>query len=116
MRISDWSSDVCSSDLSRYWRDRLGRRRGGDRRVPTGQPAPSRRPLAALVAGRGRWAAPRLRDRPRRPARRLHPPRGGDGQARWIDEARSVADALLDLFWDADRGGVFTTEIGRAPV
>src|SRR3546814_4655447 len=31
------------------------------------------------------------------------------GQARWIDEARSVADALIDLFWDADRGGVFTT-------
>jgi uncharacterized protein YyaL (SSP411 family) len=31
------------------------------------------------------------------------------GQARWIDEARSVAHALLDLFWDEERGGVFTT-------
>src|SRR3546814_4229466 len=24
MRISDWSSDVCSSDLTRQWRERLG--------------------------------------------------------------------------------------------
>jgi hypothetical protein len=31
------------------------------------------------------------------------------GQARWIDEAGTTADALLDLFWDAERGGVFTT-------
>ena len=31
------------------------------------------------------------------------------GQARWIDEARSVADGLLDLFWDDAAGGVFTT-------
>ncbi len=31
------------------------------------------------------------------------------GDARWIDEARTTADALLDLFWDAERGGVFTT-------
>ena len=31
------------------------------------------------------------------------------GQARWITEARAVADALLDRFWDADNGGVFTT-------
>ncbi|MGH9235039.1 MAG: thioredoxin domain-containing protein [Acidimicrobiales bacterium] len=31
------------------------------------------------------------------------------GQARWIDEARTTAEALLDLFWDAQRGGVFTT-------
>ncbi|MGK2948280.1 MAG: hypothetical protein ACSLFP_06885 [Acidimicrobiales bacterium] len=31
------------------------------------------------------------------------------GQARWIAEARSVADALLELFWDEERGGVFTT-------
>jgi uncharacterized protein YyaL (SSP411 family) len=31
------------------------------------------------------------------------------GQSRWIDQARAAADALLDLFWDADRGGVFTT-------
>jgi uncharacterized protein YyaL (SSP411 family) len=31
------------------------------------------------------------------------------GQARWITEACTVADALLDLFWDDERGGVFTT-------
>jgi uncharacterized protein YyaL (SSP411 family) len=31
------------------------------------------------------------------------------GQARWIDEARGVADALLDLFWDDAFGGVFTS-------
>ncbi len=31
------------------------------------------------------------------------------GEARWITEARSAADALLDLFWDPAHGGVFTT-------
>ncbi len=31
------------------------------------------------------------------------------GQARWIDAARSTADALLERFWDEDRGGLFTT-------
>ena len=31
------------------------------------------------------------------------------GQARWIAEARRVADDLIDLFWDDQRGGVFTT-------
>jgi hypothetical protein len=31
------------------------------------------------------------------------------GQARWIDEARSAADALIDLFWDDEHGGVFTS-------
>ena len=31
------------------------------------------------------------------------------GEARWVDHARATADALLDLFWDAERGGVFTT-------
>ena len=31
------------------------------------------------------------------------------GEARWIDEARAAADALLDLFWDAEHGGVFTS-------
>jgi len=33
------------------------------------------------------------------------------GEARWVDEARATADALVELFWDADRGGVFTTGI-----
>jgi len=31
------------------------------------------------------------------------------GEARWIAEARSAADALLELFWDNERGGVFTS-------
>ncbi len=31
------------------------------------------------------------------------------GQARWIAEAKAVADALLDLFWDPVQGGLFTT-------
>jgi len=31
------------------------------------------------------------------------------GQARWLDEARAVADAMLELFWDHDQGGLFTT-------
>jgi uncharacterized protein YyaL (SSP411 family) len=31
------------------------------------------------------------------------------GQARWIAEARATADAMLDLFWDDDNGGLFTT-------
>ncbi|MCU1393040.1 MAG: hypothetical protein JWM34_1468 [Ilumatobacteraceae bacterium] len=31
------------------------------------------------------------------------------GQARWIEEAISASDTLLDHFWDTDAGGVFTT-------
>jgi hypothetical protein len=31
------------------------------------------------------------------------------GRARWIAEATMTADALLDLFWDDDAGGLFTT-------
>jgi uncharacterized protein len=31
------------------------------------------------------------------------------GEARWVDEARAVADTLLDHFWDPSNGGVFTT-------
>jgi hypothetical protein len=31
------------------------------------------------------------------------------GEARWIDHARTAADALIELFWDDERGGVFTT-------
>ena len=31
------------------------------------------------------------------------------GQARWIEEARLVADDLLDHFWDSEHGGLFTT-------
>ena len=31
------------------------------------------------------------------------------GQARWTQLARDCAEQLLDRFWDAERGGVFTT-------
>ena len=31
------------------------------------------------------------------------------GQARWIEAARATADALLELFWDEERGGLYTT-------
>ena len=31
------------------------------------------------------------------------------GQRRWLDAARATADALLDLFWDHEAGGFFTT-------
>jgi uncharacterized protein YyaL (SSP411 family) len=31
------------------------------------------------------------------------------GQARWIAEARDVADRMLDLFWDDEAGGLFTS-------
>jgi len=31
------------------------------------------------------------------------------GEARWVAEAVTVADLLLERFWDAERGGVFTT-------
>jgi uncharacterized protein YyaL (SSP411 family) len=38
------------------------------------------------------------------------------GEARWIAEARAVADGLLELFWDDDRGGVFTTGHDAPPL
>jgi len=31
------------------------------------------------------------------------------GEARWVAEARSAADAMLELFWDDEAGGLFTT-------
>ena len=34
------------------------------------------------------------------------------GEARWIAEARTVADTLLERFWDPDKGGLFTTGEG----
>ncbi len=33
------------------------------------------------------------------------------GQSRWIAEAVTTADEMLDLFWDPEEGGVFTTGI-----
>jgi uncharacterized protein YyaL (SSP411 family) len=31
------------------------------------------------------------------------------GEARWIEAARATADTMLDWFWDAEQGGLFTT-------
>jgi len=31
------------------------------------------------------------------------------GRARWLAEARATADAMLELFWDDEHGGLFTT-------
>jgi hypothetical protein len=31
------------------------------------------------------------------------------GESRWIAEARSVADGMLELFWDDEQGGLLTT-------
>jgi len=31
------------------------------------------------------------------------------GRARWIAEARDVADRMIELFWDREAGGLFTT-------
>ena len=31
------------------------------------------------------------------------------GHRLWLEEARQVADGLLDLFWDADAGGLYTS-------
>src|SRR5262245_19165687 len=38
------------------------------------------------------------------------------GQARWLDEARSAADSLVELFWDGERGGLFTTSAEATPL
>src|SRR3546814_18623250 len=97
MRISDWSSDVCSSDLildgpapARSLRDRTlvtrrscreRRRRAdrapeGDHRGPRG---PGSRPLPAAPAPRGRSGAPDHRGRRRPLARRRSPTPPGHG-------------------------------------
>ena len=38
------------------------------------------------------------------------------GSARWVEEARTVADGLLDLFWDEDEGGLFTSGADADPL
>src|SRR3546814_4472738 len=76
MRISDWSSDVCSSDLcDGEWR-RGGRAlfRGQDLR--RGDRAPRRQGWegAALAQGRCRWRAEYRISRPVGKGRQTHPP------------------------------------------
>src|SRR3546814_13274270 len=96
MRISDWSSDVCSSDLGR------------DRRA--GRPLP----VALLAAhpeagGRGGHRAPGGAAEPGEDERR------GDGLRRHPHQParRQVAGAVRRAD-DADSGGGRTLQIGRA--
>ena len=94
-------------------RPRRGRRRTGpsgldrccgrDRDVPLRPPAPRRRPLAALVAGRCRRQAPRLRRRPCRARRCVHPP------------GRSHRRGPLDRPRPRHRGRHDRTVLGRRP-
>ena len=103
---------------------RVARRRPPPRSTgPTGwtRPAPTprflltalRRPEAGCCA-RGRpTAAPATSRSPRttpRSSRRCSPLAEVDDVA-WLDEARTVADGLIALFADDDRGGFFTTGI-----
>ncbi len=91
--------------------------------LPARGAARRRSALVALVARRRRTA---------RPSRRAGRPttlrcvdaftRLGEatGEATWIYEAMDAADELLDHFWDADQGGLFTTPddgetLDRAP-
>src|SRR3546814_16560942 len=66
MRISDWSSDVCSSDLgTRGDSGRGGGRHDGDHRLGELRPRRARR---HALGGAHPWRPP-LRDRPARPGR-----------------------------------------------
>ena len=38
------------------------------------------------------------------------------GHARYLDVARATADQMIDLFWDAERGGLYTTGIDAEPL
>src|SRR3546814_13647353 len=58
MRISDWSSDVCSSDLTESARDRRGAQGQRESGLPDPRPgaaAPAR--TAQVLAGSGRYIA-----------------------------------------------------------
>jgi hypothetical protein len=72
---------------------------------------------APTAAGTGRGRSTARRRHATRPSppitpprRRVHPARRGD-RAGALDRGRliEVADVLLDHFWDADHGGLFTT-------
>src|SRR3546814_8969288 len=68
MRISDWSSDVCSSDL-----DVADVRGAGNRRPPVGQRLPDPRDPGQRRRAKGKWGGRRTRFRhPRRRSRARH--------------------------------------------
>src|SRR3546814_11782736 len=88
MRISDWSSDVCSSDLGLHppVDERVGgaspaggRVRRARRLAPAAGPAGGPQPVvacgAAVVERRGLPARPRPPDPPHPPTSPAHPPR-----------------------------------------
>src|SRR3546814_20033785 len=82
MRISDWSSDVCSSDLGFVGQELLEQRRGAERGAIAGTEAQPvvERPVGAQLVGP---VAVILVERAVRLARRLHAGdarRGGAGQ------------------------------------
>src|SRR3546814_16597367 len=81
MRISDWSSDVCSSDLS-TWR---GQSYDSDR----GRPPRPARPLAA----------PHLVHPPSGPAKMSGPVVGEEGNAGCILDAGGAFDVLFGPAW-----------------
>src|SRR3546814_5028749 len=88
MRISDWSSDVCSSDLDRAAARQLA----------------GLRPQGVQQRRSARWPAARLRDRPRRrpqpfrrPDRALPARRGGAFRNSRSEEHTSELQSLMRI-------------------
>src|SRR3546814_19730621 len=91
MRISDWSSDVCSSDLDPRAPDNGGDRRrvarrldaaDAARRLPRARTRTARPPeLARQAQADARRAGPRRELDPRTDARSLSEPRTANGRA-----------------------------------
>jgi uncharacterized protein YyaL (SSP411 family) len=83
--------------------------------------------LATLRGEDGRWRRSWQAGDEQRPAAARHDAYANDhaalidaftrlaeatGEARWIDEARAVADALIERYWDPEKGGFFTSGEG----
>src|SRR3546814_16311692 len=73
MRISDWSSDVCSSDLTQSHKDRIEGGKGQDRRqCDEDRPDdPFHQSMSVRRLGRSRKRKADIEDPPPRPAPRL---------------------------------------------
>ena len=75
--------------------------------------------LASLRRGDGRWLRAWQKGKPGRPLAFAADHAAlvdaftrmaeATGEARWVTAARSVAGAMLELFWDPEAGGLFTT-------
>src|SRR3546814_14962392 len=113
MRISDWSSDVCSSDLDE------GRRYRREPKAPAGTPQAARRLLAASKPFLATVVEAYLRNRAITDLRKgdplsFHPhcyyrPSQGDPPG-----TRPAWPAMIAAVTDLD-GGVTGVQIGRAP-